>query len=85
MQYLYKSCNTRITMMIKTDVKKQGNSTVIILPRRLGLRPSDKVSVLVVRESVSKVEDIAGLYKGKLQRIDASKKLKEVKEELWGE
>jgi len=72
-------------MMIKTDVKKQGNSTVIILPRRLGLRPSDKVSVLVVRESVSKVEDIAGLYKGKLQRIDASKKLKEVKEELWGE
>lgn len=72
-------------MMIEAEVKKQGNSNVIILPKRLGFKPSDRVKVLIVKEKVSTVNDIAGLFKKKLKNIDIDKSLKEVKRELWGE
>ncbi len=72
-------------MIIETTVKKQGNSNVIILPRSLGLKPADKVKIMIISPHISKVEDAAGLYKDQLKKIDTDKLLKEVKKELWGE
>lgn len=72
-------------MIVETEVKKQGNSNVIILPRKLEFKPSDKIKILILKEKVATVKDIAGIFKKKLEKIDADKLLKEVKEELWGE
>lgn len=72
-------------MILETEVRKQGNSNVIILPRKLGFKPADKIKILILKEKVTKVKDIAGMFKKKLEKIDTDKMLKEVKEELWGE
>ena len=72
-------------MLFKTEVKKQGNSNVIILPKRLGLKPADKVNVLLIREKASTVGDAAGLYKRQLKGVDTLRTLKAMREELWGE
>jgi len=72
-------------MIIETVVKKQGNSNVIILPKKLGLKPTDKVRVLVLNDKVAKVQDIAGVFRRKLAAIDTDNLLKKVKKDLWGE
>ena len=72
-------------MILETKVKKQGNSNVIILPSTLGFKPDDKIRVIILNKKVSKVKDIAGLFKKKLAKIDTNKTLKEVKKELWGD
>ena len=41
--------------------------------------------VIVMKQNVATVNDIAGLFAGKLKNINRDKLLKEVKEELWGE
>ncbi len=74
-----------LQMIIETVVKKQGNSNVIILPKKLGLKPADKVKVLVIDDKVAQVQDIAGMFKRKLARVDTDKLLKNVKKDLWGE
>ncbi len=72
-------------MIIETTVKKQGNSNVIILPKKLGLKPADKVKLLILNDKVARVQDIVGMFKKKLANVDADKLLKNVKKELWGE
>ena len=72
-------------MLIDTEVKKQGNSSVIILPKQLGLKPKQKIRVLIIKNDIAKVKDIAGMFKKELEHIDTDKVLKEVKKELWGE
>ena len=72
-------------MMLETTIKKQGNSNVIIIPRQLNIKQNDKVKVIVMKQNVATVNDIAGLFAGKLKNINRDKLLKEVKEELWGE
>lgn len=72
-------------MIIETVVKKQGNSNVIILPKKLGLKPTDKVRVLVLNDKAAKVQDIAGVFGRKLAAIDTDNLLKKVKKGLWGE
>ena len=72
-------------MIIDTEVKKQGNSSVIILPKQLGLKPKQKIRVLIMKKDRAKVKDIAGMFKKELQHKDTDKVLKEVKKELWGE
>jgi len=74
-----------LRMIIETTVKKQGNSNVIILPRKLGLKPADKVKVIILNDHVAKVQDIVGMFKRKLANVDTDKLLKNVKKELWGE
>ena len=63
MSHLYKYVIHVLHMILQTEAKRQGNSNVIILPKKLGLKPSDKVCVLVIKGEVSRVEDIAGLFK----------------------
>ena len=36
-------------------------------------------------KKISKVEDIAGLFKKELANVDTDKELKKVKKELWGD
>ncbi len=72
-------------MMFETRVKKQGNSNVVILPAKLGLKPNDKIKVLIIENNVSTVKDIAGLMKEHWKHIDTDALLKKVKQELWGE
>ena len=74
-----------LQMIIETEVKKQGNSNVIILPKKLGFKPKDKVRVMILNKKVSTVGDIAGIWKEKLKNVDTDKMLKQVKKDLWGE
>lgn len=74
-----------LRMLLETKVKKQGNSSVIILPKNLGFKPNDKVKVMIINKKVSRVKDIAGLFKKKLAKTDTDKLLREVKKELWGD
>ena len=74
-----------LRMMIETEVKKQGNSNVIILPKKLGLKPKDKVTVAIIPKKVATVGDLAGMFKEELKNIDTDKMLKQIKKELWGE
>ncbi len=73
-----------LQMIIETEVKKQGNSNVIILPKKLGFKPKDKVRVMILNKKVGTVKDIAGIWKRQLKGIDTDKLLKEVKKDLWG-
>ena len=72
-------------MIIETTVKKQGNSNVIILPKKLGFKPKQKVKVMILNKKTAKVEDIAGLFQKEWKRIDTNKALREMKKEIWGE
>ena len=72
-------------MILETRVKKQGNSNVIILPKSLGLKPNDKIKVIIIDKKVSRVKDIAGISKRSLQNLDTDKMLRKVKKELWSE
>ncbi len=72
-------------MIFETKVIKQGNSNVIVLPKKSELKPKDHVKVLVIPENVSTVNDVAGLFKEKLKKLQTDKILKKVKKELWGE
>jgi antitoxin component of MazEF toxin-antitoxin module len=74
-----------LQMIIDTEVKKQGNSNVIILPRKLGFKPKDKVTVNIISKKVATVGDIAGIFKEQLKNVDTDKMLKQIKKELWGE
>ena len=69
----------------ETKVIKQGNSNVIVLPKRLGLEPKDIVKILVVSDNVSKVSDAAGLLKTLFKKISTDQMLKKVKKDLWGD
>ena len=71
--------------MIETEVKKQGNSNVIILPKQLGFKPKDKVTVMILNKKIGTVKDIAGIFKEELKNVDTDKLLKQIKKELWGE
>ena len=70
--------------IIETEVKKQGNSNVIILPKQLGFKPKDKVKVIILSRKVGTVKDMVGIWKKQLRGIDTDKLLKEVKKDLWG-
>ncbi|MDP1694898.1 MAG: hypothetical protein Q8L34_05145 [Candidatus Woesearchaeota archaeon] len=74
-----------LQMIIETEVKKQGNSNVIILPKKLGFKPKDKVTVNIISKKVATVGDIAGIFKEQLKNVDTDKVLKQIKKELWGE
>ena len=74
-----------LRMMFETRVRKQGNSNVVILPAKLGLKPHDRIKILIIDESVSTVGDIAGLFKKELSKINTDALLKKVKRELWGD
>ena len=72
-------------MIIETKVKKQGNSNVIILPKKLGFKPEQEVRVMILGKKIAKVEDIFGLFRNELKNVDTDKVLREVKKDLWGE
>ena len=70
-------------MIIETTVKKQGNSTVIILPKKLGFKPEQEVKVMILNKPVTKVKDIFGLYHKELKNVDTFKEYKKMKKEIW--
>ena len=72
-------------MILETRVKKQGNSSVIILPKSLGFKPRDKINIIILDKKVSKVKDIASMFKKELANVDTNKELRKVKKDLWGE
>lgn len=72
-------------MIVIGEVKRQGNSNVIILPKKLGLKPRDKVRVLLLRESASTVGEAGGVLGKRLKGKNTDILRKQIKEELWGE
>lgn len=74
-----------LQMIIETKVKRQGNSNVIILPKKLGFKPEQKVKVMILNKKTAKVKDIAGLFQKEWKHIDTDKTLREMKKEIWGE
>ena len=74
-----------LRMIIETKVKRQGNSNVIILPKKLGFKPEQEVKVMILNKKAATVGDIAGLFEKELKGIDVQKELKKMKREIWRE
>lgn len=72
-----------LRMIIETKVKRQGNSNVIILPKKLGFKPEQKVKVMILNKKTATVGDLAGLYEKELKGRDTFKELKKMKREIW--
>jgi antitoxin component of MazEF toxin-antitoxin module len=65
-----------LQMILETKVKKQGNSNVIILPKKLGFKPEQEIKVMILNKKTATVGDIAGLFEKELKGVDTFKELK---------
>ena len=73
---------------LKTRVKKWGNSFGVMIPRevikREHLREGSEVEVTINSTKITKVKDIFGILKGKLNK-STEEIMREVDKELWPE
>jgi len=72
---------------ITTKVKKWGNSFGIILPKKIvnseKIKEGIEINIIIQQKNKTKVKDIFGILKGKLNK-DTKILMKEVDKELWG-
>jgi len=67
---------------ITVRAKAWGNSVGIILPKELGVKPDDEVSVWISRNcKPAKVKDFFGVFAK--SKLDTHKVLAELREEEW--
>ncbi len=68
-------------IMIDVETKKWGNSLGVILPKEIAekehIKESDKVKLIILRESSKTLKETFGLLKGKLDKTS-----QQIKDEL---